>query len=193
MDRSAGVVSTPSSSIFFLRIGHRALISLIAASCTVLFLSAAAPAQAQNVSKAASSIQTPQQARKLGLESLHRAVRQDHGVPLPSQLNDFVKDRKAAVQLGKALFWDMQLGSDGLMACASCHFHAGADTRAKNQMNPDRTTVVDAREDDVIGYYLTSTLADVTFQTRQPNEAVTREDFPLIKSIETYFRASVRQ
>jgi cytochrome c peroxidase len=189
MDRSAGVVSTPSSSIFFLNIGHRALISLIAAVGTVLFLSAAQPARAQSAAKATGSIQTPQQARKLGLESLHRAVRQDHGVPLPTQLDDFVKDRRAAVQLGKALFWDMQLGSDGLMACASCHFHAGADTRTKNQMNPDRTTVVDAREDDVIGYYLTSTLADVTFQTRQPNEAVTREDFPFIKSIETYFRA----
>jgi cytochrome c peroxidase len=37
--------------------------------------------------------------------------------------------------LGKALFWDHQAGSDG-NACASCHFHAGADTRLKNQINP---------------------------------------------------------
>jgi cytochrome c peroxidase len=29
-----------------------------------------------------------------------------------------------AVVLGKALFWDVSVGSDG-MACASCHFHAG--------------------------------------------------------------------
>src|SRR5687767_1399077 len=190
MDRSAGVVTTPSSMTFFLNLGRRALFALIAAGFTVLSLSAALPARAENSApaKPPGSIQTPAQARALGLDSLHRAVRKDKGVPLPTQLDEFVKDRKAAVQLGKALFWDMQLGSDGLMACASCHFHAGADPRARNQLNPDRLTVVDARIDDVIGYYLATTpVPDVTFQTRQPNEAVTREDFPLIKSIETYF------
>jgi cytochrome c peroxidase len=35
----------------------------------------------------------------------------------------------------KALFWDEQAGSDGL-ACASCHFQAGADNRVKNQLSP---------------------------------------------------------
>ncbi len=40
------------------------------------------------------------------------------------------------IALGKALFWDMQIGSDGVQACASCHFHAGADNRIKNQVNP---------------------------------------------------------
>ena len=56
-------------------------------------------------------------------------------VPLPANLGDFVKDRKAAIALGKALFWDQQAGSDGL-ACASCHFHAGADNRVRNQLSP---------------------------------------------------------
>jgi cytochrome c peroxidase len=56
-------------------------------------------------------------------------------VPLPANLSDFVKDRKAAIALGKALFWDQQAGSDGL-ACASCHFHAGADHRVRNQLSP---------------------------------------------------------
>ena len=56
-------------------------------------------------------------------------------VELPSNLFDAVADLDAAKRLGKALFWDMQLGSDG-MACASCHFHAGADSRVKNQINP---------------------------------------------------------
>jgi cytochrome c peroxidase len=56
-------------------------------------------------------------------------------VPLPSNLGDFVVDRQAAIILGKALFWDQQAGSDGL-ACASCHFHAGADNRTKNQLSP---------------------------------------------------------
>ncbi|MBI2319361.1 MAG: cytochrome-c peroxidase, partial [Betaproteobacteria bacterium] len=44
-------------------------------------------------------------------------------------------DREAAIALGKALFWDTQAGSDG-NACASCHFHAGADNRMKNQLSP---------------------------------------------------------
>lgn len=46
-----------------------------------------------------------------------------------------VVDKTAAIQLGKALFWDVNVGSDG-MACASCHFHAGADARVKNQLSP---------------------------------------------------------
>ncbi len=37
--------------------------------------------------------------------------------------------------LGKALFWDLQTGSDGKQACASCHFHAGADHRLTNQLS----------------------------------------------------------
>lgn len=40
------------------------------------------------------------------------------------------------IVLGKALFWDMQVGSDGIQACASCHFHAGADNRIRNQLSP---------------------------------------------------------
>jgi hypothetical protein len=56
-------------------------------------------------------------------------------VVLPSNLFDAVEDFDAAVRLGKALFWDQQVGSDG-MACASCHFQAGADNRIKNQINP---------------------------------------------------------
>jgi len=40
-----------------------------------------------------------------------------------------------AIALGKALFWDQQAGSQGV-ACAGCHFHAGADTRLTNQVNP---------------------------------------------------------
>jgi cytochrome c peroxidase len=69
-------------------------------------------------------------------------------VPEPSNLASFVKDRKAAIVLGKALFWDMQLGSDG-QACASCHFSAGADDRVKNQLSPGLLQVVDpTREPD---------------------------------------------
>src|SRR3954463_8607279 len=37
-------------------------------------------------------------------------------VPEPSTLMNFVKDRNAAINLGKALFWDMQVGSADLQA-----------------------------------------------------------------------------
>ena len=46
-----------------------------------------------------------------------------------------VINKSKAIVLGKALFWDTNVGSDG-MACASCHFHAGADRRIKNQVAP---------------------------------------------------------
>jgi cytochrome c peroxidase len=57
-------------------------------------------------------------------------------VPEPTQLSTYVRNRQAALVLGKALFWDMQVGSDGIVACASCHFRAGADPRSINQLNP---------------------------------------------------------
>lgn len=57
-------------------------------------------------------------------------------VPMPAALDTVVKNHAKAIALGKALFWDKQVGSDG-QACASCHFHAGADgRRIKNQLNP---------------------------------------------------------
>lgn len=49
---------------------------------------------------------------------------------------DIVKDQAALIRLGKALFWDMQVGSDGMIACATCHYNAGADNRSKNQISP---------------------------------------------------------
>src|SRR5256885_663174 len=56
--------------------------------------------------------------------------------PDPTNLASYVTNRQAALQLGKALFWDMQAGSDGVTACASCHFSAGADNRSRNTLNP---------------------------------------------------------
>jgi len=64
------------------------------------------------------------------------------GVPIPGpNLSGFVSDSNALVALGKALFWDMQTGSDGVQACATCHFNAGADSRSKNTINPRKTNV----------------------------------------------------
>src|SRR5213593_2817705 len=65
-------------------------------------------------------------------------------IPTPVTLKFFVQNPNAAIALGKALFWDQAVGSDGLdgsgkpvgQACASCHFVAGADSRSKSQVNP---------------------------------------------------------
>src|SRR5947208_16074337 len=46
-------------------------------------------------------------------------------VPAPPNLGEYVKDPALAIAIGKALFWDMQVGSDGVQACASSHFRAG--------------------------------------------------------------------
>lgn len=73
-------------------------------------------------------------ARAAGLDSLATVQ-----TPEVANLMEFLKPgpvaRRTAIVLGKALFWDMQAGSDG-QACASCHFHAGSDPRARNQLTP---------------------------------------------------------
>ncbi|MBL0225520.1 MAG: hypothetical protein IPQ16_08100 [Geobacteraceae bacterium] len=81
-------------------------------------------------------------------------------VPEPTNLFQFVKNKAAAIRLGKALFWDMQVGSDGVTACASCHFSAGTDNRLKNTMNPG------------------SNAGDSFFEVRGPNETLLPSDFP---------------
>ncbi len=40
------------------------------------------------------------------------------------------------IALGKAFFWDMQVGSDGIQSCAACHFKAGIDDRERNTIVP---------------------------------------------------------
>jgi len=61
------------------------------------------------------------------------------GLPLVDESVDgaggFIKNNDAAILLGKALFWDTQAGSNG-EACGTCHYHAGADNRSKNQLSP---------------------------------------------------------
>lgn len=83
-------------------------------------------------------------------------------VPLPSNLDDFVKDREAATLLGKALFWDVQAGSDAKTACASCHWHAGADARFTNTLAPPNE-FLDSRP------------------LRDPLKTVRKSDYPFIK------------
>lgn len=101
-------------------------------------------------------------------------------VPLPANLSEFVADMQAAKVLGKALFWDMQLGSDGL-ACASCHFQAGADNRVVNQLNPQFRAVDSSLQG--VWYQPASKLSAgvVSAIGGGPNYTLTAKDFPTHK------------
>jgi cytochrome c peroxidase len=93
-------------------------------------------------------------------------------VPGPSDaaLMEVVKDKAAAIQLGKALFWDPRVGSDNKTACATCHFGAGADSRGKNQVSPGLLSRSANLSDN----------PDNTFQLGgAPNYVLTARDFPL--------------
>ena len=96
-------------------------------------------------------------------------------VPGPANLADFVSDLGAAKVLGKALFWDMQVGSDGVQACATCHFRAGADPRKKNQMSPGLLRVAIKPGPVVVSD------PDFDFDGLGPNYSLRREDFPFRK------------
>jgi len=65
-------------------------------------------------------------------------------VPEPPTIGEYIRSRSAAIALGKSLFWDANLGSDGQTACASCHAHAGVDPRRTNAVNPGANGTFDA-------------------------------------------------
>ena len=87
-------------------------------------------------------------------------------------ISRIVVDQNSAIQLGKALFWDANVGSDGV-ACASCHFHAGADRRTRNQLGSGVL-------------HTTDTVSANTFEINVsgdggPNHELKARDFPLFR------------
>jgi len=126
-------------------------------------------------------------------------------VPLPINLSDYIcqgtvpcvsgdanslKAMKAAIVLGKALFWDQQVGSDGL-ACASCHFQAGADNRIKNAMDPGLRNT-DPTKQNI--WNLTATNHNLANKVAPPgggpNYTLKLLDFPLRRLLDTTDRNS---
>lgn len=82
-----------------------------------------------------------------------------------------IVDKEQAIILGKALFWDTNVGSDG-MACGSCHFQAGSDTRTKNQLSPGgKSTAIEHQTFE-------STLSNASGGA---NYTLTRNDFPFFQ------------
>lgn len=82
-----------------------------------------------------------------------------------------VINKTKAIQLGKALFWDTNVGSNGV-ACATCHFHAGSDRRTVNQLNPGLLHLNNP---------LSSKRFDLPLNDGAPNHALTAEDFPFFR------------
>src|SRR6186713_1953105 len=64
-------------------------------------------------------------------------------VPVPPE-NPITEPKRV---LGKILFWDEQLSSDGSVACGTCHRPAfgGADPRAGRYPGVDKGTIDDVR------------------------------------------------
>jgi cytochrome c peroxidase len=91
--------------------------------------------------------------------------------PTAAELADLIQDKNAAIALGKAFFWEMQFGSDGQTACATCHFNAGADSRTMNQADPGLRRV-DGNGNPAAD----STTFHAGFG---PNHALSLSDFPL--------------
>ncbi|MEQ1529355.1 MAG: cytochrome c peroxidase [Methylococcales bacterium] len=96
------------------------------------------------------------------------------GAPIPpvpgltDGADPIVVNKAAAIALGKALFWDTNVGSDGV-ACGTCHYHAGADDRFKNQLNPG------LKSNQASGQTYQTTASGVL---GGPNYTLTKSDFP---------------
>ncbi len=134
-------------------------------------------------------VKTPADARTHGLESLKIATQRE-GIPLlkgrrsAQVVRKYVKNVKEAIRLGKALFFDMQLGGDGVQACVSCHFHAGADPRTKNQISPGLLRVKGQPDGKIKGLHNAAADSDTGFQVHQPDQTVTPGDFPFVTAVE---------
>jgi hypothetical protein len=112
-----------------------------------------------------------------GGSSGSRAIRPLTGLlppaPSPAAYNAIVRDPTSLLALGKALFWDVHTGSGNHQACASCHFHAGADTRTVNQLSPGVN--VQPVADNTFGNAFGQTGSGAT---AGPNYALSPADYP---------------
>ncbi|MGC2697769.1 MAG: cytochrome c peroxidase [Candidatus Angelobacter sp.] len=91
--------------------------------------------------------------------------------PTAAELANLIKDKNATIALGKAFFWEMQFGSDGQTACATCHSNAGADSRTNNQADPGLRRV------DANGFPATD--SNTFYAGFGPNHSLSLSDFPL--------------
>ncbi|GDX93529.1 hypothetical protein LBMAG46_35380 [Planctomycetia bacterium] len=84
----------------------------------------------EDVRKLSAELRAGMLARQPVLTAQRRQrMRDERAQVIVSDLRGMVRDSQLLAALGKAFFWDQQVGSDGQTACASCHFRAGADAR----------------------------------------------------------------
>ena len=84
----------------------------------------------EDVRKLSAELRAGMLARQPVLTAQRRQrMRDERAQVIVSDLRGMVRDPQLLAALGKAFFWDQQVGSDGQTACASCHFRAGADAR----------------------------------------------------------------
>jgi cytochrome c peroxidase len=119
-------MTLPPTSRAWLTLPRGIGLTLVSLSAAALLWNSAA-----RLSVAQDTTQEPLEDRSIPLAALDSIP-----VPLPDDLDSYVKDKDAAILLGKSLFWDTQVGSDGKVACATCHYHAGTDVRTRNTLNP---------------------------------------------------------
>ena len=115
--------------------------------------------------------------------------------PILPDVSAYVADAESALVLGKALFFDEQVGSDGA-ACASCHFSAGADSRIQNQLSPGLKDITKGPHGDRrFGSERSDTLAVARGDTPSgakaaANYTLTLEDMPLHRLVDERDRNS---
>lgn len=131
----------------------RRIVPLLGSATAVMALGALLAAAAPSLSGRAAAQEAPPSIAPLT----------GHAPRLPNTTGIIV-DKLAAQQLGKALFWDINAGSDG-QACASCHYAAGADLRIRNNVSPGHDGVFDTRRNSANG-------------PTGPNATLTPDDFP---------------
>ncbi len=107
-------------------------------------------------------------------EILHTDLMAFPTSPEPTNIGEFIRDPEAAKELGKALFWDMQTGSDGVVACATCHHHAYADHRDRNQFNPGPNGIFEFGAPNAL---MPATAIPVTSDDILGSQGVTKMDF----------------
>jgi len=103
-------------------------IAVAACSLAIYFGRGAVDLHAANSNNAVNQLTAPVAPADLPIAPLRER-------PTIANTAGIIVNKLAAQQLGKAFFWDSQAGSAG-QACASCHYHAGADIRVTNQINP---------------------------------------------------------
>jgi cytochrome c peroxidase len=121
--------------------------------------------------------------------------------PVPQPTNSHIINQAAAVRLGKVFFWDVQAGSDGQVACATCHSSGGVDGRRLNTINPGLDGVFDVvtgagqtfvpqliTSDDIVG---SQGVQRRRFLSLSPDPAIADESCTLVQDPQFVFERRV--